>query len=121
MLKQRRQIADQVAASLFEAEAAIDTALAKAAMLTGVMPSLRHDAGLSALVGQGAVERASEAILALTQARRAIVETHKELDAAKTQIGLGAVMYGVPGDKPIELSAGGGRRRLRVASTVEAA
>jgi hypothetical protein len=96
MLKQRRMIADQVAASLFEAEAAIDAALAKAASLAGVMPALRGDAGLSALVGQDAVERASEAILALTQARRAIVETHKELDAAKTQIGLGAVMYGEP-------------------------
>ncbi len=96
MLKQRRMIADQVAASLFEAEAAIDIALAKAASLAGVMPSLRADAGLSALVGQDAVERASEAILALTQARRAIVETHKELDMAKTQIGLGAVMYGDP-------------------------
>ncbi len=33
MLKQRRLIADQVAASLFEAEAAIDAALAKTAQL----------------------------------------------------------------------------------------
>ena len=58
------------------------------------MPGLRADAGLSALVGQEAVERASEAIALLAQARRAICETHKELDVAKTQIGLGAVMYG---------------------------
>lgn len=94
MLKQRRMIADQVAASLFEAEAAIDAALAKTAGLAGVMPSLRADAGLSALIGQDAVERASEAIALLAQARRAICETHKELDAAKTEIGLGAVMYG---------------------------
>jgi hypothetical protein len=104
MLKQRRMIADQVAASLFEAEAAIDAALAKTAGLAGVMPSLRTDAGLSALVGQGAVERASEAIALLAQARRAICETHKELDAAKTQIGLGAVMYGGM-EKPPEASA----------------
>ena len=52
MLKQRRLIADQVAASLFEAESAIDAALAKAAGLAGVMPAMRADAGLSALVGQ---------------------------------------------------------------------
>lgn len=104
MLKQRRMIADQVAASLFEAEAAIDAALAKTAGLAGVMPSLRTDAGLSALVGQGAVERASEAIALLAQARRAICETHKELDVAKTQIGLGAVMYGGM-EKPPEASA----------------
>lgn len=94
MLKQRRMIADQVAASLFEAEAAIDAALSKTAGLAGVMPGLRTDAGLSALIGQDAVESASVAIAALAQARRAIVETHKQLDMAKTQIGLGAVMYG---------------------------
>lgn len=110
MLKQRRMIADQVAVSLFEAEAAIDAALAKTAALAGVMPGLRGEAGLSALIGQDAVERASEAIAALAQARRAIVETHKELDIAKTQIGLGAVMIGETGLKP---EASIGRRALR--------
>ena len=40
----------------------------------------------------------------LAQARRAICETHKELDVAKTQIGLGAVMYGGM-EKPPEASA----------------
>ena len=104
MLKQRRLIADQVAASLFEAEAAIDAALAKTAHLAGVMPSLRQDAGLSALIGQDAVERASEAFAALALARRAIVETHKELSLAQKQMGLGAVMYGDL-DKPPTLSA----------------
>ena len=100
MLKQRRLIADQVASSLFEAETAIDAALAKAAQLAGVMPGLRHEAGLSALVGQGAVERASEAYAMLAQARRAICETHKELSVAQRQIGLGAVMFGTV-DKPL--------------------
>lgn len=105
MLKQRRLIADQVASSLFEAEAAIDAALAKTAHLAGVMPGLRKDAGLSALIGQDAVERASEAFAALALARRAIVETHKELSLAQTQMGLGAVMYGEPDAKPPSASA----------------
>ena len=100
MLKQRRLIADQVASALFEAEAAIDAALAKTALLAGVMPSMRGAAGLSALIGQDAVERASETILALTQARRAIVETHKELSVTQKQIGLGAVAYGGLDEKP---------------------
>lgn len=99
MLKQRRLIADQVAISLFEAETAIDAALGKTATLAGVMPSMRAEAGISALVGQGAVEWASKSITALTEARRAIVEAHKELSVAQRQIGLGAVMYGDP-DKP---------------------
>ena len=100
MLKQRRLIADQVAAALFEAEAAIDAALAKTALLAGVMPSMRREAGLSALMGQDAVERASETIMALTQARRAIVETHKELSVTQKQMGLGAVAYGGMDEKP---------------------
>jgi len=105
MLKQRRLIADHVAASLFEAEAAIDAALGKAAALAGVMPSMRAEAGLSALIGQEAVEWTSKSITALTEARRAIVETHKELSVAQQQIGLGAVMFGYP-IKP-EMEAGG--------------
>lgn len=90
MLKQRREYAEKVAASLFEAEAAIDAAFAKTAALAGVMP-LRKEAGLSALVGQDALEWTSRSIAALAEARRAICEAHKQLDEAKTQIGLGAV------------------------------
>jgi hypothetical protein len=99
MLKQRRMAAEQVAAALFEAEAAIDAALTKTATLTGIMPSLRKSAGASALIGQGALEHATQAISALADARRAIVETHKELSIAQTQIGLGAVMVGDPGEE----------------------
>jgi hypothetical protein len=70
-------------------------------MLTGVMPQLRKQAGASALIGQDAVERASQAIMALAEARRAIVETHKQLSVAQGQIGLGAVTLVDPGgDKP---------------------
>lgn len=119
MLKQRRQVAEQIAGALFEAEHAIDAALAKTAALTGVMPMLRTQAGASALIGQDAVERASQAIMALAEARRAIVETHKELSVAQAQIGLGAVtlMDPVGGNKPPLLAAEEqpqvGRRSLR--------
>ncbi|HEY5410807.1 MAG TPA: hypothetical protein VIJ94_08770 [Caulobacteraceae bacterium] len=101
MLKQRRLAADQVAAGLFEAEAAIDAALNKTAFLAAVIPAARAGAGLSALFGQDALERLSETIAALAQARRGIVETHKELSVVKTQIGLGSVvMDGDNGEKP---------------------
>jgi hypothetical protein len=101
MLKERRMAAEEVAAALFEAETAIDAAISKAAQLTSLMPSLRKAAGASALVGQDAVERASQTIMALTEARRAIVETHKELSVVQGQIGLGAVrLAGEPGEKP---------------------
>jgi hypothetical protein len=123
MLKERRMVAEQIAASLFEAEAAIDAALAKTAQLTGVMPALRQKAGLSAIVGQDAVERATQAVMALAEARRAIVETHKELSNAQEQVGLGAVMVGDPGgDKggtttPLLAE----RRRIRALRAVQAA
>lgn len=120
MLKQRRLIAEQVAAALFEAETAIDEALSKTAALTGVMPAMRKGVGASALIGQDAVERASQAIMALADARRAIVETHKELSIVQTQIGLGAVTMTDPGTggKPPPMFAEGeqpqiGRRALR--------
>ncbi|MDB5477495.1 MAG: hypothetical protein JWP49_3006 [Phenylobacterium sp.] len=100
MLKERRMVAEQIAAALFEAEAAIDAAISKTAQLTGVMPQLRGRAGASALIGQDAVEHASQAIMALAEARRAIVETHKGLSVAKEQVGLGAVMVDTGGDKP---------------------
>ena len=100
MLKERRMVAEQIASALFEAEAAIDAALSKTAALTGVMPALRGQAGLSALIGQDAVEHASHAIAALADARRAIVETHRELSVAQEQIGLGAVTMDNPGVKP---------------------
>lgn len=122
MLKERRMVAEQVAGALFEAEAAIDLALSKTAHLTGVMPSLRKRAGASALIGQDALERATQAIMALAEARRAIVETHKELSVVQGQIGLGAVVMTDPtgGDKPptgaIETrEVRIGRRALRVA------
>jgi len=122
MLKERRMVAEQIATALFEAEAAIDAALSKTAQLTGVMPALRAQAGLSAIVGQGAVDRATQAIMALADARRAIVETHKELSVAKGQAGLGAVAIDGGGDKPPTttglLDEG---RSLRAVGTVRAA
>ncbi len=101
MLKARRHAAEQVAASLIAAESAIDAALALTAKLAGEMPSVGADAGLSALIGQGAIERAIEAMSALGLARNHIVATHKELSVAQTQIGLGAVtLDGTGGGKP---------------------
>jgi hypothetical protein len=103
MLKQRRLAAEQVAESLFAAEAAIDAALACTAKLAGQMPAARQDANLSAIVGQAAIERAIEAMAALSQARGRIVATHHELSLTQNQIGLGAIKVlaeGGSGEKP---------------------
>ena len=122
MLKQRRMVAEQVASALFEAEAAIDAALAKTAALTGMMPMMRREVGASALVGQDAVERASQAIAALADARRAIVETHKELSVVQGQIGLGAVAVGDDGGGKLAMDFyNADRRQQRALRAVQAA
>lgn len=124
MLKQRRLAAEQVAGALYEAESAIDAAISRAAELTAMMPLLRKAAGASALIGQDAVERASQAIMALTEARRAMVETHKELSVVQSQIGLGAVrLDGAAGDKPPPIERDGERelRDMRQLRAVRAA
>lgn len=112
MLKQRRQFADQVASNLFEAEHAIDAALAKTASLAGVVPGMRAGAGISALIGQDAMEWTGRSLTALTEARRAICEAHKELSRAQREIGLGAVAFG---DNPTKPPTPAEARPLRVA------
>lgn len=121
MLKERRMAAEQIAAALWDAESAIDVALTKTANFTGVIPALRRQAGASALIGQEAMERASQAVVALAEARRALVEAHKELTIAQQQVGLGAItMSDVGTGKPpitVEASARTrGGRSLRAVS-----
>jgi hypothetical protein len=100
MLKERRLAAEQIATALWDAETAIDVALTKTADFTGKIPALRRQAGASALIGQEAMERASQAVVALAEARRALVEAHKELTIAKQQVGLGAVVMEDTGGGP---------------------
>ncbi|HKR86996.1 MAG TPA: hypothetical protein VJS38_02385 [Phenylobacterium sp.] len=117
--------AEQIAVALWDAESAVDLALTKTANFTGTIPALRRQAGASALIGQEAMERASQAVMALAEARRALVEAHKELTIAKQQVGLGAVtMDDTGGNKPpihIEATAVVARNRGRALRAVSAA
>jgi len=99
-MSNRLEIARKVADQLFAAEAAIDAALTQTAALAGIIPAVREDARLSALTGQGAIERAIETMTALGQARRSIVEMHKQLSITQKQIGLGAINFGGWVEKP---------------------
>jgi hypothetical protein len=58
------------------------------------MPQARAEARLPAMVGQLALDRASDAFLALVEARRQIVQTHARLDEAREQMGLREVNTG---------------------------
>jgi hypothetical protein len=100
MLKERRLAANQVAEKLFAAELAIDAAIAAVANLTAMMPAARQEARLAACVGQEALSKAMETCMQLVGARASIVATHEALHDTQHQIGLGAVSFLDPWDKP---------------------
>ena len=100
MRKQRLDAASHIAAELLATETAIDAALAQVGRLATALPTARSTAGLSAVVGQNAMERAGQTLSALLQARRGIVETHNELSTVRDQIGLRTYAAGTLGDKP---------------------
>jgi hypothetical protein len=88
-----------VANKLFATEKAIDAAIAEAAALLGGMSEARAELRVSAVVGDDATRKIAETISQLTEARRAIVEAHRELDVVKGQIGVRTKLIGVI-DKP---------------------
>ena len=100
MLHQRRAAAQAVAKQLFEAEDALDTALAAVAGLAMTMPTARKEASLSVMYGQDAFEGATETLAHLARARRTIIDTHKALAVAHEQMGLKRYMGGPGNDKP---------------------
>jgi hypothetical protein len=100
MLKQRRNSAEAVASKLFEAEDALDIALAAVAGLAMTMPTARKEANLSVMYAQDAFEGATETLAHLTRARRTIIDTHKALSVAQDQLGLRRFATGPGGDKP---------------------
>jgi|TARA_R100000501_G_scaffold10060_2_gene19905 hypothetical protein len=105
MLNQRMAAAQKVADRLFSAEAALDSALAEVAQLTAAVPIARAEAGLSAMFGQDALQAAQAAVTALVDARGKLLETHRQLDNTKDQMGLRTKMFGGGMPKPEPLSA----------------
>ena len=105
MLKERRQVAETVAAQLFAAEAAIDAAIAATATLAATIPAVTAEIRVGACVGQDALIEAMASCARLVEARSSIVASHRALSVAQKQIGLGAVNFGGWVDK---VAPGGG-------------
>lgn len=110
----RIEVARAGAAKLMAVEAALDTALSQTAELVGLLPSLRLNAGLSAVIGQDAVDDLGETLNHIITARRTLVRAHGGLQTVREQIGCGAVAMGVL-DKP----AGGDTPRTQKLNTIE--
>ena len=88
------------AQTLFEMENAIDLALHQSANLIGELTRMRLDANVSAVVGQEAITSAAAVVHKLTEARQAMVQTHKTLDDVKDQLGCRTVAVGTGLGKP---------------------
>jgi hypothetical protein len=99
----RTEAARAGAAKLARAEAAIDAALRETAELMSLLPTLRMETKLSAVLGQDAVANLGETLSHIVSARRTIIETHSALATVRSQIGCGALALGdldKPGDPP---------------------
>lgn len=100
MRNERLAAAHQVADRLFEAEAALDIAIARTAELAAAIPNARRDANLAACVGQEAFMCAANMMPMLAEAREQLITAHERLDETKTQIGLRQTAFGSSGGKP---------------------
>lgn len=100
MPRQRKEIALQVAKSLYATEDSIDTALTQVAKFVAELPAARAEAQFAACVGQDALAQAIAALTALSQAREAMVKAHEALADVRDEFSLGPVGYGVDPNKP---------------------
>jgi hypothetical protein len=90
----RTEAARAGAEKLMRAEAAIDAALRETAELMGLLPTLRLETKLSAVLGQEALTNLGETLTHIVSARRTIIETHSALATVRSQIGCGAMAMG---------------------------
>jgi hypothetical protein len=105
MLNTRLTAARDVAAKLIILEEAIDTALVHASELTAALPQARSAMKLSTTVGHEAVQKVSVALVALVEAREAMVDAHHKLAEVKENIGLKQYAMGLLWKIPVgELS-----------------
>jgi hypothetical protein len=100
MLKERITAAQRIASDLHEAEFAIDDAIVKIARLAATLPTERIETNMSAIVGQDAVAKVTQAVAAAGQVRQMIAEAHQALGETQKQVGLGARMFGAGLNKP---------------------
>ena len=90
----RTEAARAGAEKLKSAEAAIDAALRETAELMGLLPTLRLETRLSAVVGQEAFANLGETLGHIISARRTIIEAHGALATVRSQMGCGAMAMG---------------------------
>jgi Fe-S-cluster formation regulator IscX/YfhJ len=104
--------AEQIAASIQTAHAAIDDAMINFVQLTGNMLAAASNSDMPASASQKAIEAATMAITNMCNARRDFVTAHRQMTALKGQSDLKEVGFGCLGDGPITK----GSASLRIAA-----
>ena len=104
MFQETRIAANGIATKLFEAESAIDAALAAVAALTANIPLANQQAKAGFHVGHEALMHAMESCQQLVKARSNMLRTHKALAVAQNEVGLGAVAFNGNCPESAELS-----------------
>lgn len=99
-MRDRMEVARNLASHLMATEEAIDAAIACAAGLAGYMPVARQSVRVSAAVGQPAIEQVIATMAMLGEARRRIVEAHQSLADSGRQARVPIQNFGGFVDKP---------------------
>jgi hypothetical protein len=99
-MSDKAHVVETVANHLFATENAIDAAIKEAAGLAGYLPTARAEVGVSAAVGQPAIEQVIATMAKLSEARRSIVEAHQSLAESGKQGRVPVRNFGGFVDKP---------------------
>ena len=114
-MAQTRIAANEIAAKLLAAEAAIDAAIVAVASLTAAMPAAAQMANAGMHVGHEAMMHAAQTCQSLVKSRTDIIRTHKALRTAQSDVGLDHVAFN-PMCPPKEAFAGNSRHMASVAA-----
>ena len=99
----KKIVAQDVAAHLFEAEAALDHVLSSASRLLDVMVCARGQLKLSPVFGSDPFRRVTKVINSLGEARDELVAAHGGLHESQLRMGMRTISFGDL-DKPPELA-----------------
>ena len=92
-------VAKRVATKLRSAEHSIDAALVEATEMVAELVRARKELGLAANVGDLAIAKLSASIMALSEARTAMVAGHADLAEVQLRLGIRTRMSQGPEDK----------------------
>lgn len=105
---QRRELAQTIATSLFETEAALDAALEKAALLIAQTSAMRREHNYSAVLGHEAIAALTRTVDSLGAAREHAMTAHAAFEKASPALGVRpTTLQGTGVDKPAFFMADG--------------